>query len=271
MGMILAIFAGVCVLALLTFVLWTRPAKMKQKDKFEGYHYAHRGLHSKDIPENCLRGFELACANGYGIEMDLRLSKDEVVMVFHDDDLHRMCGIDEEVCEYTCAELQELNLGSHADTVPTLEQVLAIVDAKTPLIIELKASNDNEKLCEKAYEILKNYKGDYCIESFHPNIVRWFRKNAPHVVRGQLSGRRDREQNVPISAQFIAQYMLLNVISRPNFIAYNIEHKNILAFKIVRKLWRAYCVAWTVRDNELLGDKNFDLFIFEGFEPQSEF
>ena len=59
------------------------PRPMKE---FRGWYYAHRGFHDNniDVPENSKKAFALAVKNGYGIELDVQLTKDEKVVVFHD-------------------------------------------------------------------------------------------------------------------------------------------------------------------------------------------
>ena len=121
-------------------------ASAGQKAAFIRRNYAHRGLHTKDqsIPENSLRAFGLAVENGYGMELDVQLSKDGQVVVFHDDTLNRICGVDKRVDEMTYEELKKLSLaGSINDHIPLFSEVLAMVNGDTPLIVELKTGKRN--------------------------------------------------------------------------------------------------------------------------------
>ena len=106
------------------------------RSQLKGVLYAHRGLfdNETDAPENSLRAVEKAVENGYGIEFDVQLSKDEVPVVFHDFTLKRMCGVEGKVCDYTVEELQTMTLKDSEQTIPTLEQVLAAVGGKVPLV-----------------------------------------------------------------------------------------------------------------------------------------
>ena len=150
---------------------------------------AHRGLFDNETyaPENSIAAIQKAVEAGYGIEFDVQLSKDNVPVVFHDASLKRMCGVEGKVWEYTIEELQKLKLGKSNETIPTFAHVLEIVDGRVPLIIEYKMDRVNTKVCELGNALLEKYKGVYCIESFHPLAVLWYRKHRPDVIRGQLS------------------------------------------------------------------------------------
>ena len=138
---------------------------------FAGRYFAHRGLFSKDqtVPENSLKAFGLAVEKGYGIELDIQLSKDGEVVVMHDDDLARACGIDRPVAELTLAELKELKLFGTEEKIPLFSEVLELVAGKVPMIVELKSQGPrNAELSLKARDMLYAYGhksgGDYCIE-----------------------------------------------------------------------------------------------------------
>ena len=123
---------------------------------------------------------------GYGIEFDIHKTCDGHVVVFHDDTLTRMCGVEGKVEQKTLAELKELRRLGTDQQIPTLEEMLALVDGRVPLLVELKGESTATGLCPVADAILSQYKGDYIIESFNPLLVRWYRKNRPNVIRGQL-------------------------------------------------------------------------------------
>ena len=234
-----------------------------------GVHYAHRGLHDNktDAPENSLKAFQLAVDAGYGIEMDVQLSKDEVPVVFHDETLNRMCGVEGKVWEYTLEELQKMKLADSEETIPTFQQVLDLVGGKVPLIVEYKLDVPSTRVCELGDPMLQNYKGIYCIESFHPYAVRWYRKNRPEVIRGQLSQNFMKIDKYKGKFIFwMLSNLLTNVLTRPDFIAYN--HKDYKdVSRNVCSMMGALPVAYTVRSREEYEKvKNaFDLFIFDSF------
>ena len=121
--------------------------------------FAHRGLWNERAPENSLSAFELAARAGYGIELDIQLSKDEKVVVFHDTSLKRMCGVERKVCDLTLAELKTLTLGKTECRIPTLVEVLELIDGRVPLLIELKGEDLDTTLCGHAAKILDEYRG----------------------------------------------------------------------------------------------------------------
>lgn len=207
--------------------------------------YAHRGLWSEDIAENTMPAFMAADRAGYGIELDIQLSADGEIMVFHDDNLERLCGRPEKVSDLTASELSWVGITGSCDRIPMFSDVLSRVGKDTPLLIELKGYDIS--LCEKAAALLDEYDGYFCIESFNPLLLNWFRKNRPRYVRGQLTTnlfRNNKKGNFFVN--LIATPMLLNFLSRPDFIASDIEWQNSLPVRICTKLFHAPLFLWTV-------------------------
>ena len=167
------IFIIVLIIAVILFLYLLSIAPRKKKiNKNLLTNYAHRGLWGGTIPENSLSAFENAVKNGFGIELDVQLSKDDVVMVFHDYSLKRMTGTEGDLKDFTKDQLKELSLLSTNEKIPTFEEVLQVVDGKIPLLIELKGENLDNSLCPKVARILENYKGEYCVESFNPLLIK---------------------------------------------------------------------------------------------------
>lgn len=251
-----------------------------------GRHYAHRGLHNDKhvVPENSMAAFKLAVDHGFGIELDVQLTKDRVPVIIHDYTVKRVCRVsdhtskeqltflDKKVKELTLSELHQLNLYESKEQVPTLESVLNMVNGKVPLIIEFKVENHDTSVCDVAIPLLDQYKGVYCIESFNPLVLLWFKKNRPNVMRGQLSSNliKDKEEGGKFT-YYILSRLLLNFITKPDFIAYNHIHTNMLSYRICKYLYRIPTFAWTISSQSLLDNnkKWFDYFIFEQFIPDS--
>lgn len=235
------------------------------------YQYAHRGLHEKDktIPENSMAAFEKAIASGYGIELDINLTADEEVVVFHDSNLLRVCGVDKLITACTREELLNCHLEATDEGIPFLADVLRLVDGKVPLLVELKNTSDWPLLCEKAAAMLDDYPGVYCIESFHPGIVRWFYLNRPKVVRGQLSAKWSRFEGTPFWQSLPIALLLTNLVCRPHFVAYNHKDANQRISLGLYRLMGGKLACWTVRDRDDLTrcQKQFDVMIFEFFRP----
>lgn len=246
--------------------IFRRPSKRI----FENYYYAHRGLYNNegDAPENSRKAFQKAVDSGYGIELDVQLTKDKVPVIFHDDDLFRVCHDKGKINDYTWEELKQFRLFHSKETIPKFEDILRLVDGKVPLIIEIKCNYLNMEVCKAAYDKLKNYHGVFCVESFHPLAVRWFKKNAPNIMRGQLSSDFAKEGDKRVILKMV-EHLLLNFLGKPDFIAYNCKFSKKISRCLCKKIYGVSMVAWTVRSKEELKKmkREYDMFIFEGFLP----
>ena len=213
--------------------------------------------------------FARAAERGFGIEMDIQLTKDKVPVVFHDFTLKRACRTSGKVIDYTYDELKKLELFRSQEHIPTFEEALAVVDGRVPIIVELKIEWSDYRVCRIADSILRNYKGDYAIESFNPLALLWFRKNHKEVVRGQLSDHFRKEGTATVPFYFLLHYLTLNFLTKPDFIAYNHKYSKNMSRQICRYLYGASAAGWTIKSEEQLkkAKENFDWFIFDGFIP----
>ncbi len=254
------------------YLILPRLSKQKEAKSFIGRYYTHRGFHNNvsEAPENSFPAFLKAVEGNYGIELDVQLTKDEVMVVFHDEDLRRACGQEGKVKEYTYEELCQFTLFESEERIPTFEDVLRLVDGKVPLIVEIKMRDISLRVCEVVNQHLMNYKGAYCIESFNPMAVRWYKKNNSEVIRGQLSSALNKEMKKKDFTFYLVEHLFTNFLTRPDFIAYNHLYKNNLNRIICRKLCKCLSVTWTIKSKEQLkaAEKDFDIFIFEGFIPK---
>ncbi len=258
------------------FLIMPRIADRPDYTPLMGWHYAHRGLHdnASDAPENSMAAFQLAVEHGYGIELDVQLTKDKLPVVFHDDTLKRVCGIEGRVSQYTYEELQGFSLYGTEQKIPLFQDVLDLVDGQVPLVVEYKMPTSSTLVCDVADPLLKNYDGVYCIESFHPFAVRWYKEHRPEVVRGQLSANfaKEKKGKEPFE-QMLVHYLLTNVLCRPDFVAYKSADAKNLSRVLCKNLFDGLAVAWTIRSQEELDarKKDFDLFIFESFAAENKF
>lgn len=260
---------GIIVTLTVVYLFLISPRLFRKPDRSHlyGVHYAHRGLfdNKSEAPENSLPAFRKAVENGYGIEMDVQLSKDGIPVVFHDATLKRMCGVEGNVWDYTLEELQKMTLADSVATIPTFAKVLEQIDGRVPLIIEYKMDRADTRVCELGNELLKKYTGPYCIESFHPYAVRWYRKHRPDVVRGQLSTEFWRQSKYKGKPLYIfLGYLMMNFLGRPDFIAYEHKYVGNVSRRICKWLG-ALSVTWTIKSKEDYRkvEKEFDLFIFD--------
>lgn len=245
--------------------------KSDKLDELLKFHYAHRGLHNLQlkVPENSMTAFVLAKEAGYGIELDLNLTKDGRVAVFHDADLLRACDVDLKVEELTWDELSEYKIFGTDEKIPLLSDVLKVIDGKIPLLIELKNTKHYKKLCTETALLIDSYKGNCCIESFNPKIVYWFKKNRPNLVRGQLSSNVSGLGKENIVLRFFLSSLMFNVMSRPDFVAYYYLHvKGKFGIKNYRMLG-GKLFGWTIADEKSANEylPLFDSIIFENFTP----
>lgn len=269
--MVITIITAVCaVLLLFFFLLLPAGSDTEQRAPFWGLNIAHRGLHTKDksTPENSLAAFTAAVDRGYGIELDIRLTADGEVVVFHDDTLQRMCGVEDRVDEKDYSELCELRLLETTQRIPLLREVLELVDTRVPLVIELKTTPDYKQLCQNAWRILRQYDGDICVESFDPRILRWFKRNVPGLLRGQLAARPQRLNRG--AAGYAVGWLFCNFLSRPHFIAYEKGIKPIPVRMVERFCMRFVWTATSGDIHALLEEEN-DAIIFEFYEPEPFF
>lgn len=241
----LIIVFSVLILIFLIYILFlVRPYKASPQKELL-CDYAHRGLHGNGIPENSIFAFAAAVEKGYGIELDVHLSKDKEVVVFHDYSLKRMTGADKKLADLTLAELKELSLNGTDEKIPTLKEVLELVNGRTPILVEIKGENRNCEVCEKAAEILKNYKGPYCIESFNPFLIGKMGKLLPNSFRGLLYTNYLRGPKVTF-VKVLGAAMALNFIAKPHFISYDYKDRANFPVSITTNFYKATKFVWTV-------------------------
>jgi len=252
------------------FLIAPEKASRKKRVPFSGHNFAHRGLHEMDrsVPENSLPAFAAAASLGYGVELDVHITSDGELAVFHDSDTKRVCGVEGVVEDMTWDELSKLRLFGTEYGIPLLSEVLELMGEDCPVIIELKRGNRNVELCEKTNDMMKKYGGRYCIESFDPRIVGWFRCNAPEVLRGQLaSDSIEMAKDTRKLNAFMVGNLLTNFVARPNFIAYGLGRKPFIV-KLCGRMG-AMRVAWVAHDNS--SEKANDAVIFEYYRPSAKF
>ena len=272
---ILFLILGIVVICKILWLFAIAPQIFSKPDMscLKKYDYAHRGLHCKEkgVPENSMKAFENAVQCRFGMELDLQLTKDKKVVVFHDENIKRLCGVDKIVSDLTFEELQNYYLLETSERIPLFEEVLKVVSGVVPLIIELKTYNDTEELCSLTWEILKDYTGHYCVESFSPRIVRWFRVNHPEVVRGQLAEHVSGGKNgFNCISAFLYRNMFTNFYTRPHFEAYNFKHRKNISLRTAKFLFGMQEVSWTLRNEKDFNEAKNEgcLCIFEGIMPE---
>lgn len=224
---------------------------------------AHRGLWDETVPENSLVSYERACAAGYPIEIDVHLTRDGEIVILHDDDLKRLCGVEGLVADKTLAELKQLRLLGSEETVPLLSEALKAVRGRVPFLIEIKG-DANRGLEEKLVSMLRAYRGEFAIQSFNPFILKKIRKLAPDFLRGILATWY--YPAMPKWKQAFLRSLKSCMFAKPDFVSYDVNHlpnKYVAAKKLPLLCWTVRSVPAQRKAKSLGGN-----IIFENFIPE---
>lgn len=189
---------------------------------------AHRALHDmqRGRPENSRAAIRAAIEAGYGIEIDLQLSADGRAMVFHDDDLERLAAGTGRVRERTAEELGGMDLLGGDEGIPSFAEILALVDGRAPLLVELKDQHGGLGATDGALERaaaadIDGYAGDLALMSFSPHMIEAVGRLVPDRARGLVTcgfdpakwdfvdgAERDRLREIPdferVGASFLS-------------------------------------------------------------------
>ena len=213
---------------------------------------AHRGYHNnkKGIPENSVLAFKKAIDNNYLIELDARLTKDKKLVVFHDDNLKRVCGVNKRVKDLTYKELLKYNLFDTTLKVPLFSEVIKLVNGRVPILIETKYHNRYGVLEKILINELSNYKGLYAIQSFYPMSLLWFKRNTKNIPIGLLSSNFKNNSNS--LKKLIGKTLILDLFFKTDFISYDV--KGLPSNYISLKKDKKKIVIWTIKNK-----KDYDL------------
>lgn len=226
---------------------------------------AHRGLHDgKNIPENSLKAFFSAVEKGYPIELDVHLTKDKKLVVFHDDNLKRTTGFNKDIRDTDYSTLSSLKLFNTDQRIPQFYEVLELVGGKVPLLIEIK--QQKQKGIEEALlNELKNYSGKYAFQSFDPFILFRMKKLKKDATIGLLAGLEDSSEDLPFYKKHVLKRMTFNLFLQPDFINYRL--KSLPIRRLTNKKTPLLC--WTVRSYDDLkkAEKYCVNFVFENLLP----
>lgn len=207
---------------------------------------AHRGIYDNEKTfENSINSFKKSLEYGFNIELDIHLLKDNTIVVFHDDTLKRMIGINKQINTYTYDELTKIFLNNAKYKIPTLQEVLKIIDGKVLLDIEIKNDYNYKQTCIELVKILDKYKGKFIIKSFYPKYINWFYKNKPIYIRGILINDRIYKKYKNIIIPFIKVYC------NPDFYAIK---DTIIKEKKIQNLRKKNIpvLAWTIKDTKVI-------------------
>lgn len=229
---------------------------------------AHRGLHNSEFPENSLPAFKNAIDNGYAIEIDVHLTTDGKIAVFHDETLIRMTGKDGKITSLCSSDLANYKLADSEYSIPLLTELFDLVDGKKPILIEIKNSGKVGALEKTLLSTIKNYTGEVAVQSFNPYSIEYFKIHAPQITRGQLSMKFTKKELKGFIKRFVLTRMILNKKSCPDFIAY--DHNSLPSKRVAKT--KLPVLAWTVTSQDIyIKVKPYcDNIIFEQFTPPTK-
>lgn len=238
---------------------------MKDIDWLKEMKIAHRGLHDKKVPENSLSAFKKAMDHGYAIECDIQASLEGLPVVFHDANLKRMTGLDKMIYTISQEALNQLSLKETSDKIPSLKDVLNLVQGKVPLLIEIKSESPIVSLTHQVLMLLNDYQGKVAIHSFDPKVVRLLKKEAPHLLRGQIACYFKNESMFFLK-KWALKHMIYNLINGPDFVTYAIEDAPNKMLNRHRK--KMPIIGYTAKNKKAYNEAldYFDNAVFEGFE-----
>ena len=235
---------------------------------------AHRGLHdaARGIIENTPSAVAAAAAAGYGIEVDLQLSRDGEAMVHHDDALGRLTDGSGALAALSAAELKRIAFRATADRMMTLGELTDLVGARVTLVLEIKSRFDREmRLVARVVQVLASGAGPVAAMSFDPYVVTALRRLAPRLTRGIVAERRfdpAEWRGMRAWERYGMAHLLHAAKTRPDFVAYRVDDLPAPATQLARMLGLPV-LTWTVRNaaQRARAAEFADQMIFEGFRP----
>lgn len=226
-------------------------------NKYKNSIVAHRGIHdNKEIPENSMKAFKLSIKKSLTIELDIHLTKDNYLIVFHDDNLKRMTGINKIVETLTLKEIKKLRLLNTKEKIPTLEEVLELVDGKVLLDVEIKVNKGVKKIVKELLNLLNSYHGEVIIKSFNPLAVKSVKKNTNKYLVGLLIDYYSEKKLFNI----IARTNIIIPFCKPDFLGINkkmLKHKRIQKYLSILPI-----MVWTIKKDDEISKINNENFIY---------
>jgi glycerophosphoryl diester phosphodiesterase len=184
---------------------------------------AHRGLFDDAAgrPENSPAAFKHAVATGSPFEFDVQLTADGHPVVLHDADTTRTTGAGGPVRELGLADVRALRLAGTDEPVPTMEDVLELVDGAVPVVVDVRRwqVGGSADLEEAVADRLRGYGPAAVVQSFDPLAVRRLRSRLPDRAVGQASGSL---RSAGAVARVLGRTMVTNALTRPDFVTFEL-------------------------------------------------
>lgn len=236
--------------------------------------FAHRGLHSPGVPENSLAAFRLAIESGYGIELDVQMSRDGQPMVFHDRTLDRMTGRPGQIGGLLASELSKATLLGTGERIPTLRETMDLVGDSVPLLVEIKTDSldgDFPAAAEAVASAALGHDGPVYVMSFNPRTAERASQASGDVVTGLVTCAYDPAEWPGVPEELLAS---LRDFGRHGDFAQFISHDardlgsgRVAAFAASGD---RPVLCWTVRseEEEALARHHAANITFEGYMPR---
>lgn len=243
--------------------------RIKHKEWLRG-HFAHRGLYdrSQTIPENSLAAFQKAVENGYGIELDIQMSQDGKVYVFHDDDLTRMTGVNGLLEERSDDQLKSLRLANTQEPIPLLSEVLSLVKGSVPLLIEFKTTQRRTQVVRQTLDLIKDYPGEFAFCSFDPLILLELKKQDPTQIRGLNMEYSLNKKQYALFQRLVLHFGFLNFLIKPDYLSIDYLFVS-MTYQFNRMLFKSFGMKWAIPtqaiEDQLIG--SCETVIFEHYLP----
>ncbi len=254
------ILAAVAFIAALYLFMMFPSVRRRELSAFTGKIIAHRGLHGDGVCENSREAFRAAIEAGFPIELDVNVSSDGECFVIHDDYLLRLCGADELLSSLSADEVKKYRLTVGGEAIPTLRKILELVRGRVPLLIELKG-RDTFPRAEALWNVLKDYKGVFAVQSFNPVYLMKLRFKSKDIPLGFLTKRSSRGMSGALFA-FFSRNLLFNFLFRPDFISYKYDEKLTHSVKLCRMMG-VPIFGWTMDIEKIPSENSFDGYIAE--------
>lgn len=254
------------------------PTPERVREVVAGRPVAHRGLH--DIAagrvENTLSAVRAAVEHGYAIEVDIQLTADDAIVVYHDDRLARLNQGTGAILDLTLAEVQAVPFQVGDDRIPTLAELFETVAGRVPLVIELKGTVGRPEIDARLTRLFiaaaRGYAGPFAAMSFEPAIIEQLRREAPEIIRGIVA---DDTRNLTWyghlspAERFRRRTLLHGLTTRPHFASYCVDHLPAIGPWLLKHVFGRTLITWTVRrpDQVAATRRHADQMTFEGFLP----
>lgn len=226
--------------------------------------FAHRGLFDNEyITENSIPAFESALNKNHSIELDIRITSDNKLVVFHDHNLERLTGIKKEINEIESSDLKNIKLKNSEQSIPAIDEVLELVNGRVAILIDIKNGRTFGILENELLKSLKNYKGYFAVHSSSPFSRNWIKRKSPEIEVGQLVSNFNN-LNFLVKQGFMQLNKFSHNLVKPDFLSCNIDSLPDKWAERIRKNGIPV-LSWTIKNTEQYekAKKYSDNFIWE--------